>query len=68
MSICEWSGAEDKLRELFPDDTQRGEIRSCLLPLTEARRLEYFQDEDKVARYSLLALVSLSFGNGLIAQ
>lgn len=55
-SASTWAAAKVKLKQLFPEETQRGKVRARLLSLPLAVRLEMFKDTDGCVRATLLSL------------
>jgi hypothetical protein len=55
-----WAEAEAKLKQLFPDSTERGTIKGKLLQIPqEDQRLLFFQDDDLSVKAALLQLAGL---------
>lgn len=49
----DWDACEDKLKELYPDDRERGRVRKKLLDLDEALAVQYFYDSDVAVKVTL---------------
>lgn len=58
-----WVEVEAKLKELFPDATERGKIRKRLIDLDESKAFRYFQDEDDSVKSALQELGSIQGGS-----
>lgn len=50
-----WKRENARLLALFPDDNERGCVRSALLKMSLPQRLEYFEDSDAATRAALKA-------------
>ena len=51
-----WDEINIKLKQLFPNDAERGVIRKALLDLGELKALRYFEDNDATVKAALDAL------------
>ncbi|BDA48950.1 hypothetical protein COCOBI_13-0600 [Coccomyxa sp. Obi] len=58
----DWDAVEDKLKELYPTDLERGKVRKKLLDLDETKALKYFRDSDAAVKATLDEI--LKEGNG----
>ncbi|KAK9829154.1 hypothetical protein WJX72_004216 [[Myrmecia] bisecta] len=53
-----WDAAEVKLKELYPNDLERGKVRKKLLDLDETKALKYFRDSQAAVKATLDELLN----------